>query len=500
MQSATAWHGDRLAAARGVDALVGLALDAHASDGDAERLGQVRAHRVDVRPELRALERSTDDVHVADLETRARTTCRRAARAGPGSTRPSTADRYRESDGRCRRQPRRQESRRSPRGTRRRRPSARAAPRSNGIVHAAEDRAGGPRPGDAGRSRCRRASAAGDPAARAPRNRFGHGQVLGRRDLDVRRLALDEPHRVAGALGERRLVGRVDAALRRAPARRAALAPKRLGRLREVDRLARQRFDDERVPVAGRASPCRAPAAPPARRPLSTAAAIVREIRSALANGRAASWITTTSLVVARGLERVRHRILPPRAAGDDPHRLRRGTQIRRRIGGQLGRQRDDDVVDRRDDRGRASTLRSRIGRPPTVSSCLGTRAAEALAAAAGRDDRRHLHVMHLVDRALQVATIPHARRDLRAIGRRNLPRGHRRGDDRVDAIGAAPWRRARSGAAMRGAAIGSWTTSVTSAGSVRRRPFGITRARADDGDAARPAARPRSPAGSCRP
>ena len=47
----------------------------------------------------------------------------------------------------------------------------------------------------------------------AGRDRFGERPVLGRRDLDVRRFTVDEPHRATGAFDERRLVGRVAALL-----------------------------------------------------------------------------------------------------------------------------------------------------------------------------------------------------------------------------------------------------------------------------------------------
>src|SRR5262249_35977660 len=48
--------GDRLAAADGIDALVGLALDADARRVDVERLREARAHLVDVVLDLRSLE------------------------------------------------------------------------------------------------------------------------------------------------------------------------------------------------------------------------------------------------------------------------------------------------------------------------------------------------------------------------------------------------------------------------------------------------------------
>ena len=72
------------------------------------------------------------------------------------------------------------------------------------------------------------------------RDRFGHGQVLRRRDLDVRLLAVDEPDRMAGALGQRRLVGRVLPLLGQRQRVAQHATPERLRRLRQVDPLARQ--------------------------------------------------------------------------------------------------------------------------------------------------------------------------------------------------------------------------------------------------------------------
>src|SRR6476661_6124812 len=58
---------DGLSAPHGVDPLVGFALDAHAAGVDANRLGDCRAHRVDVILDLRPLEDHCD-VDIADLE------------------------------------------------------------------------------------------------------------------------------------------------------------------------------------------------------------------------------------------------------------------------------------------------------------------------------------------------------------------------------------------------------------------------------------------------
>ena len=237
------------------------------------------------------------DVHVADRRIRPRDDRRRARAAGRGSTRPSTAGRCRESAGRCRRRPA-APSIASVDGVAHASASEwPSRPRSNGMVTPPSDRADVPRPGDADRSRCRRAPAAlprPGPPARAIASATGRSSGV------VILMFVGSPRpggRVAGALGERRLVGRVDAG-RPAPARREA---RRAGTpaASARDRSPRAAASRQRIagvatcrPPSRAASPCRAPAPPPARRRLSAAAAIVRAIRSALANGRAASWMT----------------------------------------------------------------------------------------------------------------------------------------------------------------------------------------------------------------
>ena len=198
---------------------------------------------------------------------------------------------------------------------------------------------------------------------------------------------------MAGALGQRRFVGRVDAVARRARARRAARRGETPAASAPEDRLARQRLAHER------SAPDRAAAVAADRRftvsractaasaaPDSAAAAIVRAIRSALANGRAASWIDDDVGSLGHRAKRVGDRVLPPLAAGDDPQRLRR-----LRAGTRADRPRASagsatiDLVDRRDARetprrcaresaGRRSTAaawaarrRSRWPRPPAA-------------------------------------------------------------------------------------------------------------------------------------
>ena len=79
---------------------------------------------------------------------------------------------------------------------------------------------------------------AGSRRLAAPSNRFRHRQVRGSRDLDVRRLAADNPDRVARLLGERRLVGG-QVGQRKRVAQDGA--PEGLRRLREKNRLAIRR-------------------------------------------------------------------------------------------------------------------------------------------------------------------------------------------------------------------------------------------------------------------
>ena len=83
------------------------------------------------------------------------------------------------------------------------------------------------------------ASAADSSPSRARR-----AEVVGGRDLHVLRVALDDVHGVPGLLRQRRFVGRLDAATAERDRVPQDVAPERLRRLRQVDRLARQRLDD----------------------------------------------------------------------------------------------------------------------------------------------------------------------------------------------------------------------------------------------------------------
>ena len=106
----------------------------------------------------------------------------------------------------------------------------------------------------------------------APGQRLRHAKIQLGRDLDVRRLALDQAHRMARLLGEGGLVGRRSRMLAR-PARIAScehLAGERLRRLRQVDRIARRscvRRCAGPAPPSWLPSRCRWPAEPQSRLP-----------------------------------------------------------------------------------------------------------------------------------------------------------------------------------------------------------------------------------------
>ena len=153
-----------------------------------------------------------------------------------------------------------------------------SAPRSDGIV-TPPSTSGRPRRAGADRSPVpARPVRAGVPLPAG--DRLGQRQILRRRDLDVRRLALDQAHRMPGALGERRLVGRVASPRQRqriARARRgetpAASARERSSRAAAFRSRSGSPPDasegqpDARPSAPQRASPCRAIRAPPPRRP-----------------------------------------------------------------------------------------------------------------------------------------------------------------------------------------------------------------------------------------
>ena len=294
-----------------------------------------------------------------------------------------------------------------------------SAPRSDGNRHAAEhERPSGDEPmqvvagaraaGADGRLRlalfARGACHIAIPkrvAIRSARDRLRHRQILGRRDLDVRRLAVDEAHGLAARARPAR--PRRSRRRRRAPSVERGLqhvAPERLRRLREKNRLARQRLSTG--PAAGRR--VSGPRLPTARFTVSracTAASAAPDLgrggnrpRDQIRAGERARRVVNHDDVarLGRRAERVRDRVLAPLAARDDAQRLpnararpaERDTPADRRRAPAAARRRPRRRPDARETR---STLRSRIGRPPT-EQLLRLRAAEPLAASAGRDDR----------------------------------------------------------------------------------------------------------------
>ena len=106
--------------------------------------------------------------------------------------------------------------------------------------HAAEDRAAAPAPGDASRSRCRSARACGAAPRRRPGQRRARKlQILGRRDLDVARIA-------------RRRAGPRDPPVRRARPRRCRCHPRAPSARARGEHLARERLRRLRQPDASR--------------------------------------------------------------------------------------------------------------------------------------------------------------------------------------------------------------------------------------------------------
>ena len=115
-------------------------------------------------------------------------------------------------------------------------------------------------------------------------------EIVGRGDLQVLRRGFDDVHDVAGALGERRFVGRFDARLAQRDGVPQDVDAESLRRLREENRFAGNRLDDRHVSCARLTrftvslTGCAAIAAP-----CSAAARMVRVIRSPVTSGRAAS-------------------------------------------------------------------------------------------------------------------------------------------------------------------------------------------------------------------
>ena len=207
-----------------------------------------------------------------------------------------------------------------------------SAPRSAGIVTPPRT-SGRPRRAGAGRSRCRPVATPPDGCTRARARARSAAVVIFTFAASPSTTCTRCPARSASVASS----VAVDAGSAQRDRRRQHLAAERLRRLRQIDLLARDRLDDHGVAVARRASPCRSPAPRRSPRRARRAASIARAIRSAVTNGRAASWTSTMSRSAATRVERVRHRILPPLAAGHQPHRRARR---RATIGGRRQRRR----------------------------------------------------------------------------------------------------------------------------------------------------------------
>ena len=250
-------HRQRLAAAGGVDAFVGLALDGDRAGVDAERAGQRGLHRRRVRTDLRAFG-NHHDVDVDDLPAGVPD-----ARRGVGQQHQAVGvlvARIRVGE-----QPAdvaevgRAEDRVGHRVAHGVGVGVAAQAAIVGDAHAAEDQR--PALGEDVQ-----VVAGADAEGRRRRARPGPLQVGGGRDLHVGVVAGDQPDLVAGLLGEHRLVGAGGAAAPGVDGRGEHVAPERLRRLRQEQRLARQRRRRRACRRAPPASPCRAPARPGRRR------------------------------------------------------------------------------------------------------------------------------------------------------------------------------------------------------------------------------------------
>ena len=204
-------------------------------------------------------------------------------------------------------------------------------------------------------------------------------------------------HGVAGAFGQRRFIGRVHTGLSERNGFLQDLGPECLRRLRQEDRFARDRLDHgERGPIAadafhGVADRLRHDCGPVLDRRLD-------RLRDQITGHERPRRIVHQHHVgaLAHGPERVGNRILPAGAAshGAVPQPV---TQLQRRSGSKLRRQRDDDVVDlgMRRERGDAAV---EDRQPADVEQLLRHTGAEPVTGAAGRDDGSHVHGLGWVE------------------------------------------------------------------------------------------------------
>ena len=175
----------------------------------------------------------------------------------------------------------------------------------------------------------RRAFPAGD--------RFGSLEVRHRGDLQVGRLSGDDPHREAGGLGEGRFVGGHRAAPARLDGRGEDIGAERLGRLGEEDPFARHRaLDDDRAGASAGGCQLHRVARRKRRQRRARFRRGVNRARDQIgARERAGRVVDHHDVRPAEDrFEPEPHRVLPPRAARDDAHRLagrRRGPPAPRR-------------------------------------------------------------------------------------------------------------------------------------------------------------------------
>ena len=210
-------------------------------------------------------------------------------------------------------------------------------------------------------------------------------------------VALDEADPMTRALGQRRFVGALRIGARgEVESRGQHLAPECLGRLREKDRLARQRL--RRIDQRARSRVNQTPLDRVARRQRRHRGARFGRggdgARDQVGRDeRPRRVVDDDDLGLAQsGAERVRHRVLPPASAGDQAEGLS-AAQVRRRIVNHRLRKRDDDLRDGR--------MREKCADAAVEHRAAGDRqqlleraSAETFASSSGGDDGRDLQTV----------------------------------------------------------------------------------------------------------
>ena len=373
-------RGDGFAPADGIDAFVGLRLDAHAIDGHDERVRQSIANGGEMRRELRTLENdgrvdagdapaaAADDLDGAAEQVEPRRVL--PLRIGIGKMLADV-------------------------------PGARRAEQRVGervtedVAVGMAERTALERQRDAGQDERPALDEPMQVVARADAREPGHGgadvrEIVRRRDLHIALVAGHDAHRVSGALGQHRVVGRVDAA-RGGRQRVFEDAPaESLRRLRQPDLLARQRLgDDLAIEIDALHGVARSHG---------------RHRRAVLGRGRDHAidqpdvgerprGVVHENRIDARG-ERGKpqpHGILPALAAGDEAARARRRTDERRPGRHERRRQDDDELIDARM---HVEHFHAALQHRPAaeIEQRLGHVRAHARAAASGDDDHTHGH------------------------------------------------------------------------------------------------------------